>query len=174
MEQKKKKGNPIWAILVAFFAGVILTGYFLTKYMAWWQSVMLLNGIFGLVIFELAWKDTYRFRQEDEERDRLFPAFRRLDVQNWRNSKWMFYPGAVTLLPIRAIISLGSFTLCCLCLHVVMLGHDANKPTTGLRDWLRRFLFRSWNSLIPLAAFMSVEFERIDYDYSYYLGKDYR
>jgi hypothetical protein len=131
---------------------------------------MLLNGIFGLVIFELAWKDTYRFRQEDEERDRLFPAFRRLDVQNWRNSKWMFYPGAVTLLPIRAIISLGSFALCCLCLHVVMLGHDSNKPTTGLRDWLRRFLFRAWNSLIPMAAFMSVEFERIEYDYSYYLG----
>jgi len=104
----------------------------------------------------------------------LFPAFRRLDVKNWKSSKWKFYPGAVTLLPVRAFISLGSFAMCCLCLHVVMLGHDSSKPATGLRDKMRVFLFKFWNSLIPMMAFMSVSFERIDYDYSYYLGPDYR
>lgn len=71
---------------------------------------MIFNALFGLTIFEMSWKDNQRFRQPDEERDKLFPAFRRKDVQNW--NKFMFYPGALTLMPLRAIISLGGFTLC--------------------------------------------------------------
>lgn len=169
----KKRGNPIWAILIALIFVTFGGGYYLTNYIRWWQSCLIVNALYGLLFFELAWRDTYRFRQVDEARDSLFPAFRRLDVKTWSRQKWRFYPGAMTLMPARALISLGSFALCCLILHFVMIGHDSKKPTTGLREKLRKTLFWFWNSIIPMAAFMSVKYQTIHYDYSYYLGEGY-
>ena len=58
----------------------------------------------------------------DEERDKMFPAFRRKDVQNW--NKLMFYPGALTLLPIRAAFSLGGFVICSILMQPFMFGLD--------------------------------------------------
>ena len=155
---ERKRGNPIWLILIGLMLATFAAGYYLTKYVKWWQSCLIVNAFYGLVFFELGWRDTYRFRQIDEERDKLFPAFRRLDVKTWSRQKWRFYPGAMTLMPIRALISLGSFALCCLIMHFVMLGHDMKKPTTGLREYVRSTLFWFWCGLIPSAAFMSVKY----------------
>ena len=102
----------------------------------------------------------------------MFPAFRRKDVQNW--NKFMFYPGALTLMPLRAIISLGGFTLCSILLQPVMFGLDPKKPLTGRREKIRKFMLKFFMRLIVLAAFMSLEVEVIDYDYSHYFGKDYK
>jgi MFS family permease len=139
--ERRKGGNPIWAFLIGLIFATVLLGYYLTRFVTWWQSCLVVNALYGLLLFELGWRDTLRFRQVDEERDKLFPAYRRLDVKNWRNRKWMFYPGAMTLMPIRALVSLGSFAVCCVILHIVMLGHDMNKPTTGPRDFLRVKMF---------------------------------
>ena len=50
------------------------------------------------------------FRNVDEARDSQFPAYRRYDVKNWR--KWKFYLGAVTLMPIRLLLSFIVIFLC--------------------------------------------------------------
>jgi len=61
-------------------------------------------------------------------------------VQNW--NKLMFYPGALTLLPIRAMISLGGFALCSVLMQPVMLGLDPKKPMTGTREKIRKFMLK--------------------------------
>lgn len=61
------------------------------------------NALIGLVAFEWAWAKVKTIQQVDETRDSQYPAFRRLDAKNWR--KWHFYLGAITLMPIRLIIS---------------------------------------------------------------------
>jgi hypothetical protein len=70
----------VWAFLIILMLVTFYTAYWLTNYIAWWQSCLLVNAFYGWLWFELAWADTYRFRQFDESRDSLFPAFRRLDV----------------------------------------------------------------------------------------------
>lgn len=70
----------MWAILIGLIFVTLYAAWFMTYYMRWKYSLMIVNAFYGLLLFELGWRDTYRFRQVDEERDKLFPAFRRLDV----------------------------------------------------------------------------------------------
>ena len=168
---KNKKANPIWAILIGLIFVTCFVAWYLTYYMRLKYSLMIVNAFYGLILFELAWRDTYRFRQIDEERDKLFPAFRRLDVKYWNKLK--FYPLALTLLPIRALIALGGFCISCLFMNVISIGHDMRKPFSGVRGKLREFTLQWWNWLIPLSAFMDVSYEIIHFDYSFYLGPDY-
>jgi hypothetical protein len=70
------------------------------------ELYLILLGLYmftGLVMFEWAWAKMAPFRNVDETRDSQFPAYRRYDVKNWR--KWKFYFGAVTLMPLRLILS---------------------------------------------------------------------
>ena len=60
---------------------------------------LLTNMAVGVLLFEWAWFQTARLRQQNEARDSLFPAWRRDDVKKW--SRLSFYPGAVTILPLR-------------------------------------------------------------------------
>jgi hypothetical protein len=61
-----------------------------------------LQALLGFVLLEFAWRRTKRHREVDEERDSLFPHFRRTDVQNW--ARYKFYPGAMLLMPTRIIL----------------------------------------------------------------------
>jgi hypothetical protein len=58
----------------------------------------------GFVMFEWSWAQTKLFREVNESRDSLYPAYRRYDVKNWR--KWKFYFGAITVLPLRFGLSI--------------------------------------------------------------------
>ena len=80
----------------------------------------------------------------------------------------------MTLLPIRAFISLGGFAFGCFLLQFVMIGHDFKKPTTGTRGFLRKLIMQYANWVIPKAALMEVTHQTAFYDYEYYLGKDYQ
>ena len=68
--------------------------------------------LFGLYCFESAWAKCKPIRDINEARDSQYPAYRRLDAKNW--SKWRFYFGAVTWLPIRMFLGFGIFALECL------------------------------------------------------------
>jgi hypothetical protein len=60
------------------------------------------QAVIGIVALEYAWAKTKRFREVDEERDSLYPCFRRTDAKNW--SRWKFYPGAMFLFPTRLVL----------------------------------------------------------------------
>ena len=133
---------------------------------------MLGNTTIGLIGLEHSWSLIPRYVKPNEERDSMFPAFRRLDSNKWR--KWMFYPGALTLFPIRTYISIGTLIVLVTFLKIIMIGHKWGKePVTGIRLWLNRtaYQFSSW--LIITMSFMTMKTNYVDYDYSPYLGKDY-
>lgn len=76
------------------------------NYKVW---LVLLYMLIGLLLFEWAYRRVRRIRMRVEEADRCFPAWRRVDVQNW--SRWKFYPAAVTLLPARLFIFVMGFAV---------------------------------------------------------------
>lgn len=63
---------------------------------------VLIQALLGALLLEYAWWRTKRFRDVNEERDRLFPHFRRTDVQKW--ARWKFYPGAMLTMPTRIFL----------------------------------------------------------------------
>ena len=67
----------------------------------WITVVIVLNAILGLIMFEWAWKDTYRYRNPIKELDDKFPAYRRTDAAKWK--KCHFYIGAMTILVPRML-----------------------------------------------------------------------
>jgi len=69
-------------------------------------SIFILQGCLGIYLVELSLKRMKRAIEVVEERDSLFPSYRRLDVQNWKRS--VFYPGAFLFLIPRLLIFLGS------------------------------------------------------------------
>lgn len=101
-------------------------------YYTWWKALLIGNAALGFSLLLLAWRLIPRYLTPNEDRDSRFPAFRRLDCNNWQF--WMFIPGAVTLFPIRMIISLGSLVVLVAWLRLSMIGHKWGKePLTGWR-----------------------------------------
>ena len=81
---------------------------------------------------------------------------------------------ALTIFPLRTVVALGSFTVCGFFMKFVLLGHDFKKPITGLRRTLKEFFYWFFMNVLMCAAFMPVYTKHEDFDYSEYLGKDYK
>ena len=123
----------------------------------------------GLIFFEYAWSLVPRYLKENEERDNLFPAFRRLDSTKWQ--KWRFYPGALTIFTLRMIISFGTLVLLVIFLRIIMIGYKWGKePLVGIRLWLNRSAYYFCTKLIISSSFMTMKINNVDFDYSSYLG----
>ena len=118
--------------IIAFTVLGTITAYLATYWFAGWKVFLLWNAIFGYTLLSFVWTLVPRYLEPCEERDVLFPAFRRLDSHKW--TFWMFVPGAVTLFPIRAFICLSSLVVLALSLKILLIGHKIGKePLTGLR-----------------------------------------
>ena len=63
--------------------------------------VMAVQAILGIMCIEYAFMRLRRMRDVNEDRDAKFPAFRRLDAQNW--SRLKLYPLAVLSMPYRLL-----------------------------------------------------------------------
>ena len=73
-----------------------------------WQVILLLvNAGLGLFLIEWAWHKMRFFRREITDLNSVMPSYRRKDAEKW--SRWMFYPGAMTILLPRFFfaVSLG-------------------------------------------------------------------
>ena len=75
-----------------------------------WPLLIGSYSLLGLVLFEWSYFKLKVIRESNEARDGRYPAFRRLDVAKWR--RWKFYPGALTLLPLRVILGVLIGLLC--------------------------------------------------------------
>ena len=114
-------------------------------------TLVTLNAIAGIIIFENAWIKTYRVRHPNSELAKIFPAYQRTDALKWK--KWHFYPGAATLLVPRLIfIILGGVSLL-LFVNLAMIGQDREKPIVGLRKKLTLMLYK-----VHIHAMMLVSF----------------
>ena len=134
----------------------------------------ILYELFGILLFEWAWSKTFRARKIDEARDSNFPAWRRLDTTKW--SRLRFYPGAITILPLRLfsmiLLAIVTYPL----IRIIYFGVDLTKKIPENRQ---RFLqtWYVWVAQRFLDIFLIVTKDRksnANFDYSYYLGPDYR
>ncbi len=96
-----------------------------------WLFSLLIYLAIGVYAVEWMWAKMERIRQVDEERDSMFPAFRRTDAKHW--NKWMFYPLGVTAMPLRIVMGLSILATAGIFSWFIRIGHDDDKPLTGWR-----------------------------------------
>ncbi len=51
--------------------------------MGFLSTLLIINAVLGLAMFEWAWLKMKPFYKANEERDSQYPAYRRLDAKNW-------------------------------------------------------------------------------------------
>jgi len=127
-------------------------------------------------MFEFAWQHTSRHRDGNEERDKFYPAFRRLDVS--KHARWKFMPGAL-LLPIRGLLFLlpicffvgVCFVIKKFGLHNFEKGPLRRGSLKSFADW--SLTSGSWLAML-IAGVSVTKKVRDDVDYSKYLGPDYK
>ena len=95
------------------------------------RVLLLLNAVFGLLMFEWAWYKLRRFRKPIGELNAQFPEIARIDAPHW--SKWKHYPGALTLMWPRFFFILIVTGTTGILLNIFLICHDRSKPITGLR-----------------------------------------
>ena len=52
-------------------------------YVTFWNVVILLNAVCGILLFEYNWWKMKRFRNPNRELDELYPCYRRDDIIHW-------------------------------------------------------------------------------------------
>ena len=140
---------------------------------SWTYFFLAVNAALGLAAFKWAWYKTGRFRNPIPGLDEQFPELMRHDAPYW--AKWRHYPGAVTLMLPRIVFSFSLVPVMAIILMIVLIGHDRNKPITGLRKVLCQGTIRVTIYLICLVmyfTFMSSEritLEQVN-NYEEYLG----
>lgn len=90
----------------------------------------MINALLGLTLFEIAWAATKRHRTLDQERDKLFPSWRRNDAKNWNKLK--LYPIALTIMPLKVFLHVLILILAFIAHKVIFFVSDLNKPMTPL------------------------------------------
>ena len=155
-------------MVIAQIVGFVILSYYING----WYALFLGNAVIGYSILHIVWNLVPRYLTPNEERDSLFPAFRRLDSQHW--NFYMFIPGAISLFCIRAVVSLGSLVVLMIWLRICMIGHKYGKePLQGWRLWCNYTAYNWASWLIVSSSFMSMKLHHVEVDYSEYLGKDY-
>jgi len=131
-----------------------------------------LNALIGIIIFELSWKKTKPIREIDEARDSRYPSFRRYDAVMWK--RWKFYPGAITFMFPRLLLVLLNLGLSWILTLIITIGFDMDQPLTGWRNSIIKPLYWFQAKLEGKFFAYRTNFRKMDFDYSYYLGKDYK
>ena len=129
--------------------------------------------LFCIGLFEYAYFKTRRYRAVDEARDGAYPLCRRRDVPKW--ARWKFYPGAILFMPLRLLLTTAVCLSWATLVKLLCLGHNFDKgPITGCRKLLVKWVMRfSMRSILCIAA-LRTKRVKLDYDYSKYLGPDYK
>lgn len=157
-----------------FIVGAFLaTAAYVLDWIGFCWFLQCLNSAAGLNMWFACWQQVERFREVNEERDSLFPAFRRQDARRW--NKWSFFLGAITgLINYRAFIIFPTKVVLSWFSYLLNLGQDLEKPQKGWRKVLQNRIYQICCGILLKTALMSFSEKKVDFDYSYYLGPDYK
>jgi hypothetical protein len=135
---------------------------------------LIVQAVIGVLAFEYAWYKTKRYREVNEDRDSQYQAFCRLDAKNW--SRFKFYPGAVLMMPSRIVLLLIDGMILTFIVTILSFGHDFRKGPmkNGCRKYIIYFAYHVCCSFYLIICGMTTSIKKIDYDYSYYLGPNYK
>ena len=131
------------------------------------------QALLGIMLFEWAYSHWARHMDGNEERDRHFPAYRRMDVHKF--ARWKFYPGAL-LLPIRLtlfVLPISVVALVCILTRCCVDFSKGPLKRGCLRSVLEGLIAWSfWLTLLIVG--ITVTKKEVDADYSEYLGPNYK
>ena len=114
-------------------------------------TVFIMQGVLGVLAFEWAWKRTDRARNSEEAMLAEFPAFRRLDLDKWKNNKASFYPGAFLICIPRFCAVMFLFFSVLFVTKILYIGHKTqDEPVTGWRRTAQILLTRNLVRLMLL------------------------
>ena len=132
------------------------------------------QAILGIIFIEYAFYRTKRFRDGNEARDCLYPGYRRYDAYKW--TRWQFYPGAIFMMPTRAILLVVDAVLLVIIIKILCIGHNfkTGPMKKGCRKSFIKFFSGITCQIYLLLAGMTSSKQKIDVDYSYYLGPHYK
>ena len=95
--------------------------------LAFWQSLLaffIFQFFIGVIMFEWSYFKLRKFRDGNEERDAVFPEYRRYDAKDWSRAK--FYPGVV-FMSVRVFVFLCALILLANSIKILCIGHDFRK-----------------------------------------------
>ena len=103
----------------------------------------------------------------------MYPAYKRHDAPKWK--KWYFYPGAITLLVPRMILTTLFFASTSFWVNVTMIGQERNVPISPCRRKCLLFWYKLHSYLIVGVGFFTrLTWERVKDDevngYEEYIG----
>ena len=134
---------------------------------------MVVSAIIGIIAIEFSFTQSSRYLDGDEERDSAYPLCRRLDVKNW--ARWKLYPGAMLFMPTRLLLLIVSFLVMTGTVRVLCLFHNFEKgPITGIRKSIIKKVIHYMSLFILVISGLRYEKKHIDFDYSKYLGPNYK
>ena len=135
---------------------------------------MTIQAFIGFLMIEYALHKLRRFRDGNEERDSKFPGIRRLDVDKW--SRWRLYPGALLTMPTRAFMFPIAIILKVFLGTIVCIGHDFSKGPLqpGCRLFIIKVICSFFTWFYCVLAGVWTTTEEVDFDYTEYLGPNYK
>jgi 1-acyl-sn-glycerol-3-phosphate acyltransferase len=132
------------------------------------------NAVVGIILFELSWCKTSRYRNAPKEMLDMFPAFCRRDAPKW--NKLLLYPGAMVLLVPRLVLCILLFSLNVLLLKILLIGQDRSKPVLGCRKkMVNATMYVIWRLMSTFVLFTWHKvhyFTHEEVNYAEYLGTD--
>lgn len=145
-----------------------------------WQlllTLFVIQGCFGVLLFEWGWKQVERVRPDSSEEAfaEQYPSFRRPDAHLWKRLN--FYPGCFIMLVPRAIWIFFWFFSVGLLNYICYAGQDMEKPVTGWRRTLHKWGTWIMCPLILIGfGYRVIEnaYDESDVEYSKYLGPNWR
>ena len=113
------------------------------------------NFVVGLCLFEYGWSKTRRFRNPNLDLNAIYPAYHRDDALRWQ--KYRFYPGAVTLLVPRFVLTCIIGLIMWFWLGVFTIGKaDDGTPISGCRKTCLSLIFKFHIHLISLFSCFNI------------------
>ncbi|CAI2373035.1 unnamed protein product [Moneuplotes crassus] len=155
-------------ILVAV-GGYLAKGVIFTKTFA---IYFLIQSLLSFLLGQIIWKKIEKLKQ-NHMTDK-YKEFRRTDTHLWSKGRFIF--GVTFLFPFRLIAMTVVVSIYLFLIVVLTIGHDQSKPLKGIKG----FLYRLTNRIFPRLALLAAGYFRMgytkkeDYDYSKWLGKDYK
>lgn len=138
----------------------------------WWFVLLVINAVAGVALLERTWARASRFRNPNPELEKHFVAWSRDDALRWR--KWMLYPGAMTIMIPRALLSVIFGIIVIVLMNILLLCYDRSKPLQGCRKGLVNlvnYFFGRCFGVFCLFTWHTYYYMREDeVDYSEYLG----
>jgi hypothetical protein len=136
---------------------------------------VILNNVICFLMVEWAFrklKPLYPKTESDKIRDEKYPSFSRRDLD--RVSRPWFFLLAPTIF-IKATLAYGSLAILSIIIFFISVSHKRGEPYSGWKyDLIKTSCRWSARNVLFMVSVLWVDEIKVDYDYTKYLGEDWK